>query len=116
LVCADPATYTHAQQIQYRQLTLYPYFGMITPDLRKEAKELSTLANECQLPLLLGAGVSVASDCPTWFQFLLLLEDCFPPGCALEERSLDKKHKWGPLLMADDLDRISRTNVDMFAV
>jgi hypothetical protein len=61
LVCADGATYAHAQQIRRRQRSLYPCFELITPDLRVEASRLSTLANKGQLSLFLGAGVSVAS-------------------------------------------------------
>ena len=116
LVCADAGTYTQAQRIRYEQQDCFPCFDAMMAGtnnkLGAEAKRLIELASSGQLSLFLGAGVSVGSGLPTWFQFLHILEDQFTANGCSSERTLGDKHSWDPLAMADALNTICGSRAD----
>eukprot|EP00977_Amphora_coffeiformis_P010306 scaffold2388_cov163-Amphora_coffeaeformis.AAC.2 len=115
LVCADEATYAHAQIIRHKNFTcpdddrtatnniFLPCFHDLTLDMQQDAQQLATLASQRHLALFLGAGVSIGSGLPSWFGLLHYIEDCFTPTGDPSERKMGDQTGWDPLLMADHL-------------
>lgn len=118
LVCADEATYTHAQTIRHKALQQQKSpkglscFHCFDVRQRQSAVELARLASGRQLALFLGAGISIGSGLPSWFGLLHIIEDYFTPTGAPCERSLGEKTKWDPLVMADELDEWCKARAD----
>ena len=109
LVCADEATYTHAQTIRYRYMQEHEgkgcqFFDHLDPNQRLAASRLARFASKRQLALFIGAGVSIGSGLPSWFGLLHIIEDAFTPTGAPSEREIGNKTNWDPLAMADELD------------
>mgnify|MGYP005847403427 CR=1 FL=1 len=115
LVCADEATYAHAQTTRHKVFTcqddsqttsnsiFLPTFHNMTLDMQQDAQQLATLASQRHLALFLGAGVSIGSGLPSWFGLLHYIEDCFTPTGDPSERKLGDQTGWDPLNMADKL-------------
>jgi len=117
LVCADTATLTHTQHTRYKLWRRAPSFQLlIKGDRIEEAKWLEDLSSKGQLSLFLGAGVSVGSGLPTWFQFLNFLEDQFTPSGLPDERSLGDQCHWDPLSMAEQLEQMAANRPDRHGV
>ena len=130
IVCADLATFSHAQNVRRRMLNelstksfeparfdvVEPLssFRLFTPEMRSQASELAKLSTKGLLSLFIGAGVPMGAGLPSWRQLLLAIEDQFTPSGLPEERMLGKSVD--PLLVADWLDVLSRSREDRVGV
>jgi len=132
LVCADEATYVHAQLMRHKKIMstttmnaatatcnnnnnsnlYFPCFQHLDLEQRDGALRLAKLASGRHLCLFLGAGVSIGSGLPGWFGLLHMIEDKFTPTGLEEERSLGVTTNWNPLSMADQLEEWCRTRAD----
>lgn len=123
LVCADEATYAHAQSIRLNlvegrddgasaNVSRFPCFRWLTVEMRDQAEQLAQLASHGQLALFMGAGVSMGSGLPGWFDLLHTVEDMFTPTGEPNERKLGCATKWNPLEMADLLEGVCSSRCD----
>lgn len=118
LVCADVATFSHAQHIRWKtceyldsgdghwqtrreketthqqehvkfgRVELCPSFRLLSPRMREHAQELAKLAARGHLSMFIGAGVSMGAGLPSWGDLLLGVEDQFTPNGLPSERML----------------------------
>ena len=126
IVCADLATFSHAQNVRRSMLdklltksfepaqfdTAEPLssFRLFTPEMKSQALELAKLSTKGLLSLFIGAGVPMGAGLPSWRQLLLAIEDQFTPSGLPEERMLGKSVD--PLLVADWLDVLCKSRGD----
>ena len=102
IVCADLATFSHAQNVRRRMLNelstksfeparfdvVEPLssFRLFTPEMRSQASELAKLSTKGLLSLFIGTGVPMGAGLPSWRQLLLAIEDQFTLSGLPEER------------------------------
>lgn len=130
IVCADLATFSHAQNVRRRMLnelstkTFEPArfdvveplssFRLFTPKMRSQASELAKLSTKGLLSLFIGAGVPMGAGLPSWRQLLLAIEDQFTSSGLPEERMLGKSVD--PLLVGDWLNVLCKSREDRVGV
>ena len=126
IVCADLATFSHAQNVrrsmldklstksfepaQFDTAESLSSFRLFTPEMKSQALELAKLSTKGLLSLFIGAGVPMGAGLPSWRQLLLAIEDQFTPSGLPEERMLGKSVD--PLLVADWLDVLCKSRGD----
>ena len=118
LVCADEATYAHAQTLRRNVVVSdakhfsLPCFDELSSELSDTAMQLAKIASKRMLSLFLGAGVSIGSGLPGWFGLLHQIEDEFTASGSPEERNLGEECNWDPLMMAAKLKVTCETHSD----
>ena len=112
LVCADSATYAHAQSVRHQHVqsqnqNRYPLFSSTMLPWQEKAKDLASLAAIGKLSLFLGAGVSIGSGLPGWYDLLEQVERQF-----VDQPGMGEKFDWDPLQIANELDKVASLNSD----